>query len=194
MRTTILLLLLIFFFACNTNDPSGAEFCASKPWYQEKAVSPNEDQVMMSLSGEMIPNPQVQGHFDHNDIIAFAIDQPIDLSVTASGLFYYILEEGVGSKLGRGDKAAVHYKGFYLDGRMFDSSCRNGEPLEITVGTMINGWNEGLQLLGGGGKAILLVPSRLAYGEEGLKDSKGRELVPPNQVLIFELQVIKKLS
>jgi FKBP-type peptidyl-prolyl cis-trans isomerase FkpA len=58
---------------------------------------------------------------------------------------------------------------------------------------VINGWNEGLQLLGAGGKAILLVPSRLAYGEEGLKDGRGRELVPPNQVLIFELQVVKKL-
>ena len=184
----------MFLLACDANDPTGAEFCASKPWYQEAAVSPNEDQVMMSLSGELIPNPEVQGHFDHNDIIAFAIDQPIDLKVTPSGLFYYILEEGVGSKLDWGDKAAVHYKGFYIDGKMFDSSCRKAEPLEITVGTMIDGWNEGLQLLGAGGKAILLVPSRLAYGEEGLKDSRERELVPPNQVLIFELQVVKKLS
>ncbi len=194
MRTTLLFFLPLLLFSCNTSDPAGAEFCASQPWYKGEAVSPNEDQVMMSLSGELIPNPQVQGHFDHNDIIAFAIDQPIDLSVTESGLFYYILDEGVGSKLERGDKALVHYKGFYLDGRMFDSSCRKGEPLEITVGAVINGWNEGLQLLGAGGKAILLVPSRLAYGEEGLQDAKGRELVPPNQVLIFELQVTKKLS
>jgi FKBP-type peptidyl-prolyl cis-trans isomerase len=193
MKTILLLLIPLLFFSCSSSDPTGAEFCASQPWYKTQAVSPNEDQVMMSLSGELIPNPQVQGHFDHNDIIAFAIDQPIDLSVTESGLFYYILEEGVGSKLERGDKALVHYKGFYLDGRIFDSSCRNGDPLEITVGTVINGWNEGLQLLGAGGKAILLVPSRLAYGEEGLKDSRGRELVPPNQVLIFELQVVKKL-
>jgi hypothetical protein len=193
MKTISLLLIPLFLFSCSSNDPAGAEFCASQPWYKTEAVSPNEDQVMMSLSGELIPNPQVQGHYDHNDIIAFAIDQPIDLSVTESGLFYYMLEEGVGSKLERGDKALVHYKGFYLDGRMFDSSCRNGDPLEIQVGTVINGWNEGLQLLGAGGKAILLVPSRLAYGEDGLTDGKGRELVPPNQVLIFELQVVKKL-
>jgi FKBP-type peptidyl-prolyl cis-trans isomerase len=188
------LFLVLWISSCSGNDQSSMDFCTAKPWYQGEAMSVNEDQVMMSLSAELIPNPQVQGHFDHNDIIAFAIDHAIDLKVTPSGLFYYILEEGVGNKIDWGEKIEVHYKGFYLDGRMFDSSCRNGDPLEIQVGTVINGWNEGLQLLGAGGKAILFVPSRLAYGEEGLKDSNGIELVPPNQVLIFELQVGRKIS
>ena len=194
MRNTLLLFIPFLLLSCNAGDPSGADFCAAKPWYQGEAMSVNEDQVMMNLSAEFIPNPQVQGHFDHNEIIAFAIDHAIDLKVTPSGLFYYILEEGVGNKIDWGEKIEVHYKGFYLDGQLFDSSCRKGQALEFFVGNMIDGWNEGLQILGAGGKAILLVPSRLAYGEEGLKDSNGKELVPPNQVLIFELQLGRKIS
>lgn len=65
--------------------------------------------------------------------------------------------------------------------------------MDFYIGNMIPGWNEGLQLLKVGGKARFLVPSHLGYGEEGFKDGEAY-LVPPNRVLVFELEVLKKLS
>ncbi len=154
----------------------------------------DEDVLLFRLSSELIPNPELQAHDDHNDIISFAIDHNIDLQMTPSGLFYQILEEGSGNQLDWGDKIAVQYKGYFLDEKLFDTSCRRGKPLEFYIGNMIDGWNEGLQLLKLGAKALFLVPSRLAYGEEGLMDDKERELVPPDKVLLFEVEVVKVLD
>ena len=63
--------------------------------------------------------------------------------------------------------------------------------MEFYIGNMIDGWNEGLQLLRPGGRVKFLVPSHLAYKEEGVKDSKGNVLVPPNAVLAFDLEVLE---
>lgn len=195
MKPTVFFSLFCFILcSCQNENKTGQSFCEEQAWYKTIAVSDNEDAVMMRLSAELIPNPELQAHYDHNEIIAFAIDHGLDIQSTTSGLFYLILDEGLDHKIDWGDQVAVHYRGSFLDGTLFDSSCRKGKPLEIYVGNMIDGWNEGLQLVGAGGRVLLLVPSRLAYGEKGLTDGKGKELAPPDQVLIFEVEVVRKLK
>lgn len=88
---------------------------------------------------------------------------------TASGLEYYVLEEGSGPEVNNGTRASVHYYGALMDGQPFDNSYRRGEPYRLTVGRgeVIAGWDEGLQLLKEGSKAIFVIPSDLGYGATG---------------------------
>lgn len=151
-----------------------------------------EDEIIMRLSGELIASPQNQAERDHNRIVNYAIDSLLDVRATRSGLFYRIKVAGKGQPVAWGDKVRVHYRGYFLDsGKVFDSSYRRSEPIEFYVGNMIDGWNEGLQLLRPGARALLLVPSHLAYGEEGVKNSRGEYVVPPDEVLAFELEVLE---
>ena len=143
----------------------------------------------MSLSGHLLLDTSLQAYKDQNEIVSFAIDHSLDIQKTASGLYYVVIAEGEGELADWGDYVSAHYRGYFLDGKTFDSSCKNNEPLSFYIGNMIPGWNEGLQLLRPGGKILLLVPSRLAYGEEGLKDGKGSYLVPKNEVLVFDVKL-----
>ena len=154
----------------------------------------DEDALILRLSPDLVADPQSQAGTDRNLIINYAIDELLEVQATPSGLYYRILEVGEGAPLEWGDRLRVHYRGYFLDGREFDSSYSRDEPLEFYIGNMIAGWNEGLQLLRPGGKALLLIPSELAYGSEGLQDSKGKYLVPPDKVLAFEIEVLERVG
>lgn len=106
---------------------------------------------------------------------------------TESGLSYVILVPGADRKLQSGDKLKVHYTGKLLDGKVFDSSVQRGTPLEFTykVQGMIPGFDEGLSMLGKGGKAIIVIPYFDAYGAMGRPGA-----IPPYSDLIFELEVV----
>ena len=107
---------------------------------------------------------------------------------TASGLMYIIHEEGNGVKPQASEVVKVHYTGSLIDGTVFDSSVKRGTPIEfpIGVGRVIPGWDEGISLLSEGGKAQLIIPSHLAYGERGAGG-----VIPPNATLIFEVELIE---
>lgn len=105
---------------------------------------------------------------------------------TASGLQYQVLQEGTGPNPKPTDQVTVHYKGTLLDGKTFDSSYDRNEPATFTVGQVIPGWVEALQLMKVGSKAKLFIPPALAYGESGA----GQD-IPPNALLIFEVELIK---
>lgn len=105
---------------------------------------------------------------------------------TESGLQYKILEEGSAElKPTAKDTVVVNYKGTFINGETFDSSYDRGEPAEFPLGGVIKGWTEGLQLIGEGGKAILYVPSELAYGQYAPAQ------IGANRTLIFEVELIK---
>ena len=93
-----------------------------------------------------------------------------------------------------GDYLRAHYRGAFLDGKVFADSRALDRPLEFYVGNMIDGWNEGLQLIAPGGKMILLVPSALGYGADGLVTSRGDTLVPAHAILRFEIEVLERLE
>jgi FKBP-type peptidyl-prolyl cis-trans isomerase len=104
---------------------------------------------------------------------------------TASGLQYQIITPGNGPKPGPSAAVKVHYKGTLLDGTQFDSSYDRGEPTPLTVGNVIPGWTEGLQLMPTGAKYKFFVPYTLAYGERAAGPQ-----IPAYSDLIFEIELI----
>ena len=101
-----------------------------------------------------------------------------------SGLQYKVITEGKGKSPKATDTVTVNYAGTLIDGTEFDSSYKRGQPVSFPVGGVIKGWTEALQLMKEGSKWQLVIPSDLAYGEQG------RPGIPPNSVLIFEVELI----
>jgi FKBP-type peptidyl-prolyl cis-trans isomerase len=102
-----------------------------------------------------------------------------------SGLQYKVLTEGKGNSPKGSDTVLVHYRGTLIDGTEFDSSYKRNQPASFMVNGVIKGWTEALQLMKEGSKWQLVVPANLAYGESGSPK------IPPNAVLIFEVELIK---
>lgn len=106
---------------------------------------------------------------------------------TSSGLRYKIEEKGGGAKAEKGKTVSVHYKGMLPDGSVFDSSYTRNQPIDFPLGkgNVIQGWDEGIQLLSVGDKARFVIPSHLAYGERGAGGA-----IPPNATLIFDVELV----
>ena len=104
---------------------------------------------------------------------------------TKSGLYYIETKAGTGSLAKVGDKVTVHYTGTYIDGKQFDSSV-GGEPFSFYLGygNVIADWDEGIGYMKKGGKAKLIVPSKLAYGPNGYRS------VPGYATLLFDVELI----
>jgi FKBP-type peptidyl-prolyl cis-trans isomerase FklB len=105
-----------------------------------------------------------------------------------SGLQYKIIKEGTGKKPKATDKVTCQYEGTLIDGTVFDSSYKRGEPATFPVNGVIPGWTEALQMMKVGSKWQLFIPSKLAYGERGAGPQIG-----PNAVLIFTVELISIL-
>lgn len=104
---------------------------------------------------------------------------------TESGLQYEVIEKTDGPQPTVEDVVTVHYEGSLVDGTVFDSSIKRGNPIDLPVGGVIQGWVEGLQLMHVGEKYKLYIPSDLAYGEQSPSP-----LIPANSVLVFELELL----
>lgn len=190
--TFFLIPLLLMAGACSGGQ--SRQKAAAEPESSASLPQADEDEIMIQLSAWLVAGPQTQAERDQNLIVNYAIENVIPLERSASGLFYRILDPGEGELLKWGDYISAHYKGYFLDGQVFDSSYRRSKPIEFYIGNMIPGWNEGLQLIRPGGKILLLIPSGLAYGEKGFPDGKGGFLAPPNTVLAFEVEVLERLK
>jgi FKBP-type peptidyl-prolyl cis-trans isomerase len=117
----------------------------------------------------------------------YIAEQKISAKPTASGLYYIETLKGKGVKAENGKKVKVHYTGKLLDGTVFDSSVERGEPMEFVLGGgMIPGFTEGILLMKEGGKAKLVIPSALAYGERG-----AGQLIPPFSPILFEVELLE---
>ena len=102
---------------------------------------------------------------------------------TESGLQYTIIEAGNDVKPGPQDTVYVNYKGTLPDGTVFDETPEGSKPIRMQLDRVIKGWTEGLQLIGEGGKIQLVIPSELAYGENGTRG------IEPNTPLTFEVSL-----
>ncbi|WP_321439044.1 FKBP-type peptidyl-prolyl cis-trans isomerase [uncultured Bacteroides sp.] len=105
-----------------------------------------------------------------------------------SGLQYEVITEGKGKKAKATDQVKCHYEGTLIDGTLFDSSVKRGEPAVFGVNQVIPGWVEALQLMPEGSKWRLYIPSDLAYGARG-----AGEMIPPHSTLIFDVELIQVL-
>ena len=107
-----------------------------------------------------------------------------------SGLQYEVINEGkVGAYAKATDQVKCHYEGTLIDGTLFDSSIKRGQPAVFGVNQVIPGWVEALQLMPEGAKWKLYIPSDLAYGAQG-----AGEMIPPHSTLIFEVELLEILS
>ena len=123
--------------------------------------------------------PQVQ-------IDRFVAANDIDTTVTASGLVYEMLEEGSGRGPSVTDTAIINYRGYRVNGQIFDQTTVEPGASRLAVNRFIPGWVEGLQLMRPGGRMWMLVRPSLGYGTRGIPD-RG---VGPTEVLVFEIELV----
>jgi FKBP-type peptidyl-prolyl cis-trans isomerase FklB len=102
-----------------------------------------------------------------------------------SGLQYEILVEGAGPRPAATNKVTCHYHGTLIDGTVFDSSVRRGQPATFPLNGVIKGWTEGVQLMPAGSKWRFYIPPHLAYGDRQVSAQIG-----PNSALIFDVELI----
>ena len=107
---------------------------------------------------------------------------PADAQRTASGLTSKVLTPGRGTRHPRpNSRVTVHYTGWMTNGRMFDSSLKNGQPATFGLDEVIKGWTEGVQMMVEGEKRRFWIPAALAYGDSG--EIRG--------MLCFDIELLK---
>ena len=150
----------------------------------------NEEEFAMEeqrIMEEQMKKNLLRAEQEDDNLLAYVREEGIEVEPTASGLYFIEHERGDGRKVESGDLVSVHYEGRLLDGTVFDASHDRGEPLEFIVGQgwVIPGWDEGINLMHVGGKATLIIPSYLGYG-----DRADIPVIPPYSTLIFDVEVV----
>ena len=142
-----------------------------------------QQQMMAKQQAKM----QVEGEKNIKDGEAFlaANAKKDGVKSTASGLQYKVLKSGNGPSPSATDTVKVNYEGTLIDGTVFDSSIKRGEPASFPVNRVIPGWTEALQLMKVGDKWQLFIPAKLAYAEHSPSPN-----IPPNSTLIFDVELL----
>jgi len=162
-----------------------------------KAEAEKEKNEMMAKQQKMIEEAKAN---ESKDLEKYLSDNKIKVKPTESGLYFIDLKKGNGAKAEKGKKVKVNYTGKLTNGTVFDTSVeaeakksntynekRPYEPIEFTLGNgeVIPGWDEGIGMMKVGGKAKLVIPSKIAYGERGAGGA-----IPPCAVLVFEVELV----
>lgn len=120
---------------------------------------------------------------DMEKIEKYLADNNLTATSTGSGLYYIITKEGSGGHPNLQSSVTVKYKGYRLNGEVFDETTGN-ETANFFLYQVIQGWQEGIPLMQKGGKATFFIPSELGYGSQRVGS------IPPNSVLIFEVELL----
>ena len=155
---------------------------------KETAFSSREAQMMLQEYFTRKQKEEAQAHIAEGKAYLDANAKRQGVVVTKSGLQYEVLQEGKGKSPKATDTVRCHYEGRLLDGTVFDSSYKRGEPADFGLNQVIPGWTEGVQLMKEGAKFRFTIPYLLAYGEQGAGAS-----IPPFSTLIFDVELIKVL-
>ena len=151
-----------------------------------RAILTKYGQELNKLLGERTENIVARVKKDGEEFIENFLDCNDEATKTDSGLVYYPMKEGDGAQPTLSNTVEVHYHGTLTDGTVFDSSVDRGQTISFPLGGVIKGWQEGLALMKEGGKATLVIPSDLAYGDGGSGDT-----IPPGATLKFEVELFK---
>ncbi len=121
-----------------------------------------------------------------SDIERYISEKKLQMTKSSSGMYYQFALKGSARRVKKGDIVLVHYTGYFLDGKIFDSSLSREQPFEFEVGNggVIKGWDEALQLMSIRDKLMVIIPYQLGYGE------KGNTGIPPFTPLIFEIELL----
>ncbi|MFO1462061.1 MAG: FKBP-type peptidyl-prolyl cis-trans isomerase [Verrucomicrobiota bacterium] len=158
----------------------------------KSALSTNQiREVMMEFRNQMMAKMQAKQDEESKkaqaagEAFLAANAKKEGVKTTPSGLQYKVVKAGSGKTPTAADTVKVHYHGTLTDGTVFDSSVDRGEPVTFPVNGVIPGWTEALQLMKVGDKWQLVIPSKLAYGEQG-----AGEKIAPNSVLVFDVELL----
>jgi FKBP-type peptidyl-prolyl cis-trans isomerase FkpA len=152
----------------------------------------NEREIMQTYASSL--NAILQGRMDagvasmeqqRDEFLSGYFKEFPSAITTASGLVYHEIEAGTGESPTLESKVLVHYHGKFMDGKIFDSSVERGEPVSFPLNQVIQGWQEGLQLMKVGGKGQFVIPSQLAYGDKGAPPA-----IPPSATLVFDVKLL----
>ena len=160
----------------------------------ERELSMNREKLKQAeqYKAELLADPSVKAQLAKDEILLqeYLKKNNIIAERTPNGVYYQILKKGNGVLNVVGEKVNVYYTGKFLDGAVFDTNpVGSGRPpFSFVLGGMevIMGWDEGLAFLRKGDKAVLYIPSVLAYGEDG-----AGQVIPPNTCLIFEVEIVE---
>ncbi|WP_201987423.1 FKBP-type peptidyl-prolyl cis-trans isomerase [Hymenobacter rubidus] len=192
---------VVMYVATTNKLITQAEAQAMQPELQKRAMAAQMKQRMASpeyakqmqaqkdAQAKMMATPEVQAQLKKDDAVLqdYIKKNGLNVQKTPSGLYYQVLKPGTGAKPTSGQTVSVNYLGTLLSGKEFDSSAKAGKPIDFPIGqgAVIPGWDEGIALLNKGSKAILLIPSSLAYGTRG-----SGEAIPANSPLRFEVELV----
>ena len=193
---------VVMMYVATTNKLiTQAEASAMQPELQKRAMAAQMKQRMASpeyakqmqeqkaAQAKTMATPAVQAQLKKDDAVLQEYIKKNNLKVqkTASGVYYQVLKPGTGPKPTAGQTVSVNYNGTLLSGKLFDSSDKTGKPIDFPIGqgAVIPGWDEGISLLNKGSKAILLIPSSLAYGTRAMGTD-----IPADSPLRFEVELV----
>lgn len=149
-----------------------------------QTYGPKLNELLTSRQGRLLEAEKKKGA---DFITSYLLKNPRAIK-TASGLIFNELIAGIGKQASPTSTVMVHYHGTLPDGTVFDSSVARGEPIKFPLGQVIRGWQEGVARMRAGGKAVLVVPSDLAYGDNGSPPT-----IPGGATLQFEVELIEVL-
>jgi FKBP-type peptidyl-prolyl cis-trans isomerase len=147
-----------------------------------KAQGPELNKILQERSGRIVTQMKEGGAAYAKE---FAAANPTAVT-TPEGLVFLSTQEGNGKQPNVTDTVEVHYHGMLTDGTVFDSSVQRGQTISFPLSNVVKGWQIGVAMMKEGGKATLVVPSDLAYGDGGSGDT-----IPPGATLKFEVELFK---
>ncbi len=149
-------------------------------------ISPEDAQKVLQAYGQQKTLAEATANKKAGEEFLIQNAQKEGVISLPDGLQYQILSEGKGESPDSNDVVTVNYEGKLIDGKVFDSSYKNGKPATFPLNGVIKGWGEALSLMKPGAKWRIFVPSNLAYGERGYPNSP----IKPNSTLIFDIELL----
>jgi FKBP-type peptidyl-prolyl cis-trans isomerase len=156
--------------------------------YNEKTLLISQEQANMTIQQKLQQYMSVKINAEKEEVIKFleANKKRPEVVTLPSGLQYEIITKGTGPVPKSTDTVKANYIGSLIDGKEFDNSYKRGQPLEIPVSGVIQGWVEALQLMPVGSKWKLFIPSDLGYGDRGAGGA-----IPGGAALVFTIELLE---
>jgi FKBP-type peptidyl-prolyl cis-trans isomerase len=129
------------------------------------------------------------GEYEKVLLKQYISDAKIEIPPMEDGIYYIVQQTGSGSAVAVGDTVSIHYEGYFLNGRYFDSTHRRNDPLQFVYGhqmQVIGGLEKAIGKMNEGDKALVIIPSELAFGADGSVEG----IVPPFTPVVFEIELI----